>query len=115
MALGEIVVATNSVSFQRRIGRGLRSVTGRFNLSANSAFATSGIEKYFRGKTTFVDVTLPSGFVAQWFPSTTRKNGVLRIFGQTSVTSAAQSGLSAAFWNNTPGELASCSFWATGF
>ena len=117
MALGEIVVNTNTLGIQRSHGRDARQITGKFNLSGNSAFATSGIEKYFKGKCIYMKVGLglQSGFVAQWFPSTTHKNGVLRLFAQLSTRGAASTNPPAAFINNTPGTIASCSFYATGF
>ena len=54
-------------------GGRLKEISGRLALSAGGSFGTSNMERFFRQKMTALNITLPSGKLAQYpiYPLTT--------------------------------------------
>jgi len=116
MAIGKLTSVTVDLRNAKRTGRGrgAKILTGRCLLSANSAFNTSNVEKYFREKMVHLEMNVPSGFVANYKASTTHKAGAVRLFGVSNL-SAQVLGSTSGFQQGTAGIVTSCTFVATGF
>ncbi len=91
MAVGILTISWDAQGRQGRGHHGLKVLTGRVVLSANSSFYTSLIEKRFRGMCRTIQMTVNSGFVVNWKRSATHKAGILYAFARSAMSTLGAS------------------------
>ncbi len=97
-------------------GGRLKEISGRLALSAGGSFGTSNMERFFRQKMTALNITLPSGKLAQYHPGVNHLSGTIQLYGVSNISTNYDSVSGFPLVSAAGGSvITSGTFMATGF